>query len=136
MEKNKRKVSLDGRRNENLHRRVPKVAVRVVAWLAGSWWGVILHAAWFAIWLTYNFNLNLLTLAVSLEAIFLGIFLLMASNQAEMERDRREAAAQHRSQEIVDRILDIGYKISKQQQQTLKLLSEMQEQIDGKKKTL
>lgn len=132
MGNNGREIGFDGRRKENFHRKIPKFAVRIVAWLAGSWWGVILHALWFGIWLTYNFNLNLLTMAVSLEAIFLGIFLLMASNQAEMERDRREAAAQHRSQEIVDKILDIGFKINKQQQQTLKLISELQEKIDKK----
>ncbi len=127
--KKKREIGLDGRRREQLPKKVPKLAVRIIAWLAGSWWGVILHAVWFGIWLTYHFSINLLTLAVSLEAIFLGIFLLMASNQAEIERDRREAAAQKRSQEIVDKILDIGFKLDRQQQQVLKIVSELQESI-------
>ncbi len=127
MEK-ERKISLDGHRRERFHQKIPRMAVRIIAWLAGSWWGVILHALWFGVWLTYHFSINLLTLAVSLEAIFLGIFLLMASNQAEIERDRREAAAQKRSQEIVDKILDIGVKIDRQQQQILKLLTDLQKQ--------
>ncbi len=127
MEK-ERQIGLDGRKKERLHQKVPQMAVQIIAWLAGSWWGVILHALWFGIWLTYHFNIDLLTLAVSLEAIFLGIFLLMASNQAEIERDRREAAAQKRSQEIVDKILDIGVKLDRQQQQILKLLTDLQKQ--------
>ncbi len=122
-------ISLDGKRREQLHQRLPKQAVRIIAWLAGSWWGVILHALWFGIWLTYHFSINLLTLAVSLEAIFLGIFLLMASNQAEIERDKREAAAQRRSQEIIDNLLDMGVKLQRQQQQILKMLSEQEKKV-------
>ena len=63
----------------------------IVAWLLGSWAGVMLHLTWFGVWLYFNFSLDLLTLSVSLEAIFIGIFLLMASNKAEAARDAKEA---------------------------------------------
>jgi len=101
-----------------------KITIRITKWLAGSWWGVILHAAWFSIWLIYDFDINILTLAVSLEAIFIGIFLLMASDEAEIARDRREAAAQKRATDIIESIFDLEHKIEKQQQQILKLLTE------------
>lgn len=69
-----------------------------ISWLVGSWIGVILHAIWFGFWLYFNFSIDLLTLAVSLEAIFIGIFLLMASNEAEAARDAKE-----RSERLKDR---------------------------------
>ena len=63
-------------------------------------------------------------MSVSLEAIFIGIFLLMANSEAEAERDRREYAAQRRSGDIIDKLLDLETKIEKQQQQILKILTD------------
>ncbi len=103
-------------------KRVSNKVVRLAKWIAGSWWGVVLHTAWFTAWLIYDFNINILTLAVSLEAIFIGIFLLMASDRAETTRDKREAAAQKRATDIVENIFDLETKIEKQQQQILKIL--------------
>ena len=61
-----------------------------IAWFLGSWWAIIFHTIWFTIWLIFDFDINILTLGVSLEAIFIGIFLLMAANKAEIKRDMRE----------------------------------------------
>jgi uncharacterized membrane protein len=65
-------------------------ATKAIAWFMGSWWGVFAHTAWFMGWIVTGANIDDLTLWVSLEAIFIGIFLLMASNKAEEERDRKE----------------------------------------------
>jgi len=105
-------------------RKANKVVLKILSWLLGSWWGVILHAVWFGGWLIYDFNLNILTMSVSLEAIFIGIFLLMAGNQAEAERDRREYAAQKRNGDIIDKLLDLETRVEKQQQQILSILTE------------
>ena len=67
-------------------------ATKVIAWFVGSWWGVFAHTAWFFGWILSGSDINDLTLWVSLEAIFIGIFLLMAGNRAEEERDRRDRA--------------------------------------------
>ena len=72
-----------------------------VARFLGSWWAVAFHTVWFAIWLIFDFSLEALTLWVSLEAIFIGIFLLMAANKAEIERDRREAEERARQRRMV-----------------------------------
>ena len=61
-----------------------------ISWFLGSWWAVVVHTLWFSIWLGFNFDINLLTFSVSLEAIFIGIFLLMASNKAEAARIKKE----------------------------------------------
>ncbi len=83
-----------------------------IAHFFGSWWAIVFHTFWFAIWLVFNFNLEILTLWVSLEAIFIGIFLLMASNKSEIERDKKEAAEQLRQRKM------IGVDISMDRKQT------------------
>jgi uncharacterized membrane protein len=64
---------------------------------AGSPIFVIAHAAWFTVWIGLNitghqfdpFPFNLLTLIVSLEAIFLTGFVLMTQNRMTRQADRR-----------------------------------------------
>ena len=71
---------------------------------AGSMRFVALHVIWFATWVTINlvgpafdpFPFGLLTMIVSLEAIFLSTFILISQNRAE---DRQEALAEHHYQE-------------------------------------
>lgn len=72
-----------------------------INWLMGSWLGVTLHAIWFAVWLYYDFSVELLTLAVSLEAIFIGIFLLMAANEAERAREIKEAREREKERSAI-----------------------------------
>ncbi len=59
---------------------------QVVSIFIGSWTGVLFHAIWFFLWLINRLDINLLTLIVSLEAIFICIFLLMAANKEESQR--------------------------------------------------
>ena len=73
----------------------------LIAWFLGSWWAVIFHVTWFGIWLVFNLNMDILTLSVSLEAIFIGIFLLMATNKAEIERDLREVKEKQWNREMM-----------------------------------
>lgn len=63
----------------------------------GSWVFVIIHALWFSIWILVPieaFPYGLLTMAVSLEAIFLTTLVLMSENRQE-ERDRTQAEADY-----------------------------------------
>jgi uncharacterized membrane protein len=72
-----------------------------VAQQAGSAWFVLLHIFWFSIWALLNsgkvaavkpfdpFPYPFLTLVVSLEAIFLSLFILMSQNRASRLSDRR-----------------------------------------------
>jgi uncharacterized membrane protein len=77
--------------------------------IASSGYFLAWHAAWFAIWVVWNtglirglvpfdpFPFGLLTMVVSLEAIFLGIFVLMAQ--------RREATIAELREEITLQVL-------------------------------
>jgi len=65
---------------------------RSISRFAGSWPFVILHLVWFGSWIVFNFDVDLLTMIVSLEAIFLATFILMVQNrQAKRDEERDEA---------------------------------------------
>jgi uncharacterized membrane protein len=69
---------------------------------AGNEWSVAAHAIWFGAWLLFNtgvlplpwepfdpFPFSLLTSIVSLEAIFLTLFVLASQNRLTLEADKR-----------------------------------------------
>ena len=72
-----------------------------IAWFSGSMPFLFLNAAWFGVWIALNtlpgldhfdpFPFGLLTMIVSLEAIFLSCFVLVSQNrQAEKDRVRSD----------------------------------------------
>jgi len=73
-----------------------------IAWFSGSMPFLILNAAWFIVWIALNtlhfgfpafdpYPFGLLTMIVSLEAIFLSCFVLVSQNrQAEKDRVRAD----------------------------------------------
>ena len=72
-----------------------------ITWVAGSSGFVAAHIIFFTVWITLNVGMvasvpvfdpypfSFLTLVVSLEAIFLSIFVLMSQNRAARLADRR-----------------------------------------------
>jgi len=52
---------------------------------------VYVHIVWFALWIVFRveaFPFGLLTMIVSLEAIFLSTFVLISQNRADEKRER------------------------------------------------
>src|SRR3990172_3676915 len=80
---------------------------KAIAKFIGSWGGGFAHTLWFAFWLMVDFFVERFLFWVSLEAIFIGIFLLMAANQAEIERDRMEARDRSREMQNVKEDLEL-----------------------------
>ena len=75
-----------------------RVADAITAF-SGTMTFVLLHVVWFGFWVIYNttashpfdkFPFGLLTLIVSLEAIFLSTFVLMSQNQSARRDAQRE----------------------------------------------
>ena len=71
----------------------------ITTW-AGSGTSIVLHVIWFGGWLAFNtglvartpfdpFPFSLLTSIVSLEAIFLTLFVLASQNRLTRETDKR-----------------------------------------------
>ena len=81
-------------REKNLQNRVADAVTR----FAGSMPFVYLHVVWFALWIALRvepFPFGLLTMIVSLEAIFLSTFVMISQNRADA---KREALAEHQWQ--------------------------------------
>ncbi len=88
-------------RKERRQRTVGDRLGDAVNWMAGSTAFALVHLVWFAAWIAINtgsvrgvpafdpFPFSLLTLIVSLEAIFLTVFVLMSQNRMTREADKR-----------------------------------------------
>jgi len=65
-----------------------RIADRITAF-AGSMWFVYIHIVWFGCWIglgVENYPYGLLTMIVSLEAIFLSTFVMISQNRADAKR--------------------------------------------------
>lgn len=66
---------------------------------AGKLWFILLHAIWFIVWIGLNtgtgrtpfdpYPFSLLTMIVSLESIFLSLFIMMSQTRTNQQADRR-----------------------------------------------
>ena len=66
-----------------------RLADRITAF-SGSMAFVYIHLAWFACWIAFrveHYPFGLLTMIVSLEAIFLSTFVLISQNRADAKRE-------------------------------------------------
>jgi len=65
-----------------------RIADQITAF-AGSMWFVYIHVLWFAGWIGFGvekYPYGLLTMIVSLEAIFLSTFVMISQNRADTKR--------------------------------------------------
>jgi uncharacterized membrane protein len=65
-----------------------RIADQITAF-AGSMWFVYLHIIWFSCWIGFGvekYPYGLLTMIVSLEAIFLSTFVMISQNRADAKR--------------------------------------------------
>jgi len=72
-------------RAENVQNRI---ADQITAF-AGSMWFVYIHIIWFSCWIGFGaekYPYGLLTMIVSLEAIFLSTFVMISQNRADAKR--------------------------------------------------
>jgi uncharacterized membrane protein len=86
----------DDARREHLADRVADQITR----FAGSMPFVAIHVVWFAIWIGLGvepYPFGLLTMIVSLEAIFLSTFVMISQNRAD---SKRQALADHEWQVV------------------------------------
>ena len=71
-----------------------------IATQAGRMWFIVFHIVWFAVWLAWNINPHgkhtfdpypfaLMTMIVSLESMFLSLFILMSQNRTGLQADQR-----------------------------------------------
>ena len=77
---------------EHAKQRAESVQNRIadqITTFAGSMWFVYIHIAWFGCWILFGvegYPYGLLTMIVSLEAIFLSTFVMISQNRADAKR--------------------------------------------------
>ena len=77
---------------EHAEQRAENVQNRIadqITGFAGSMWFVYIHIAWFSCWIGFGvekYPYGLLTMIVSLEAIFLSTFVMISQNRADAKR--------------------------------------------------
>jgi uncharacterized membrane protein len=107
-----------------------RVADRITAF-AGSMAFVYLHIIWFSCWIGFGveaYPYGLLTMIVSLEAIFLSTFVMISQNRAEA---KREVIADEQWKTVLeeDRQNKELLKLSKQQERENQKLIELSDEI-------
>jgi uncharacterized membrane protein len=104
---------------------------------SGSMWFAYLHVVWFVLWLRYEpfkdaFPYGLLTMIVSLEAIFLSTFVMISQNRAD---EKRQVLADHQWEMIQteerqnQQLLDLSSRILDLTTQVHALMTEMHQTV-------
>ena len=120
---------LDVRDAEERHKTRQDRLADALTWFSGNMWFVYMHVAWFGWWIGTNMRLlpgpvfdpfpfGLLTLIVSLEAIFLATFVLISQNRAAALADMRadldlqiDLLAEYEVTQILRLVTAIGQKL-------------------------
>lgn len=98
----------------------------------GSWASVIIHTFIFAGWLFFNFNIEKLLLIVSIEAIYIGIFILMAENIETAQRDRLREIEHKKDMAVVKQDVVVDKKSLKEVQEVHQKIDQIQKLIKKK----
>ena len=96
----------------------------------------LLHTVWFVLWFTLGLSINLLTLVVSLEAIYITLFIGLgqklqdkrAAVQAQADKAEAERAEEHREQlaESQSKLLSVNTDLT---EQVAKLTKEIHDHV-------
>lgn len=101
--------------------RLADQAADTVAAFVGSWLCIGLHTVWFVVWLALRFDINLLTLIVSLEAIYLSTIIMISQNRQGTKDRTRDDLESVEVDELHTVQADL-YKINQQQLEILTML--------------
>ncbi len=128
--------SLFGRKYRDAETKLADLITR----FAGSMSFVYLHIVWFAFWLIFSkqigdpFPFGLLTMVVSLEAIFLATFIMVNQNrQAEIaqEREVEEEAEQEELEEEIEDIQEDFDALQKDLSEVRRLIEKIEARASG-----
>lgn len=107
----------------------------LIAWFMGSWWGILVHTIWLYFWFLLRLDIFLLTLILSIEAIFIGIFLLMVGNEAETAREKRDKLSRTRTMKILNQDLVLDERAERRQKEIMRRLRGIEKEIASLKKS-
>src|SRR5882724_6010869 len=118
-----------------------RIADKITAF-AGSMWFVYIHVIWFSSWIGFGvekYPYGLLTMIVSLEAIFLSTFVMISQNRADAKREvlsahqwkviQKEDEQNQHLLTLTQRIHDLTKQIHGLQTQTLDLTQKLTDHL-------
>jgi uncharacterized membrane protein len=117
-------------KTNNLAKNFSHIATRFF----GSWWAVAAQFLFIIVWFSLGLKMELFMLWISLEAIFIWVVYLAASQQREERLDRMGALQQVKIKEKMLDNLSIGEKQNQKIDRIIKLLYDLQEEVKSLKK--
>ena len=81
--------------------------VKTIYAVFGSWWSVIGHTILFIMLIAYFKDMLLFTTFVSIEAIYYGIFILMAANREESLKMQKAQLEREKDRKLVKEDVNI-----------------------------
>jgi uncharacterized membrane protein len=95
----------------------------------GSWASVIAHTLIFAGWFIFDINIEKLLMIVSIEAIYIGIFILMAENIETAQRERLREVERKKDMAVVKQDVVVDKKSLKEVQEVHQKVDQIQKLI-------
>ena len=108
-----------------------RIADQVTAFV-GSWLCIVLHAIWFALWIVLHiepFPYGLLTMVVSLEAIFLSTLVMISQNRQAEKDHKRDDLESVEVQSLFDNH-QLLLQINQQQLEILQQIRQLQSKVE------
>lgn len=107
-----------------------------VACFMGSWLGVAFHLIWWLIWLVFKLEINVLTLWLSMEAILIGMFILMVQNQGDKDRHELLNTYNKSEMETLERDVKLAERGERRQLEIMRAIRVIQADLVKLKKRL
>ena len=98
----------------------------------GSWGSVAVHTLIFAGWFIFKWNLEQLLVIVSIEAIYIGIFILMAENIESVQREHQREKEHQKDMAMVKQDVAVDRKSLKEVQAVHQKIDQIQKVINQK----
>ena len=100
---------------------------KAILFIFGSWWSIAIHTIVFISIIFVFKDMLLFTTIVSIEAIYIGIFILMAESREEAEKERREMERRSKDRELVKEDVILTTNVSEEIIALKQMQSEMNE---------
>jgi|GEM_PF-874814 uncharacterized membrane protein len=123
---------LDTNQHQNSKSLLARATVVFVR-LFGSWTSIIAHTLIFVGWFVFNWNIERLLVIVSIEAIYIGIFILMAENIETAQRDRQRKLEHQKDMAVVKQDVAVDKKSLKELQDLHLKIDKIEQLIKNKK---
>ncbi len=98
----------------------------------GSWASVVIHTLIFGGWFLFKLNIDTLLVIISIEAIYIGIFILMAENIETAQKERLRKIEHRKDMAVVKQDVAVDQKSLQEVKKVHQKIDQIQELIKKK----